>query len=69
MPRIFDNIDQKLLPALQETLNLVDHADFCQEALAILADKKLAKELLNRRKDAFGEMEKGTLIETGDLFR
>ncbi|MEW6187286.1 MAG: helicase-related protein [Thermodesulfobacteriota bacterium] len=28
MPRIFDNIDQKLLPALQETLNLADHADF-----------------------------------------
>ena len=29
MPRIFDNIDQQLLTALQETLNLTDHADFC----------------------------------------
>ncbi len=29
MPRIFDNIDQSLLPALQETLQLSDHADFC----------------------------------------
>jgi hypothetical protein len=29
MPRIFDNIDQSLLPALQETLGLADHADFC----------------------------------------
>ena len=29
MPRIFDNIDNKLLPALQETLNVADHADFC----------------------------------------
>ncbi len=29
MPRIFDNIDQQLLPALKETLNLSDHADFC----------------------------------------
>ena len=29
MPRIFDNIDQKLLPALQETLALADRADFC----------------------------------------
>jgi hypothetical protein len=56
MPRIFDNIDQKLLPTLQETL-------------AILADKKLAKELLKRRKAALVEMEKDELMETKDLFR
>lgn len=29
MPRIFDNIEQELLPALQETLKVADHADFC----------------------------------------
>ena len=29
MPRIFDNIDQRLLPALEETLRVADHADFC----------------------------------------
>jgi hypothetical protein len=29
MPRIFDNIDQSLLPALRETLDLADRADFC----------------------------------------
>jgi SNF2 family DNA or RNA helicase len=29
MPRIFDNIETGLLPALQETLELSDHADFC----------------------------------------
>lgn len=29
MPRIFDNIDQQLLPALQETLNVAERADFC----------------------------------------
>jgi superfamily II DNA or RNA helicase len=29
MPRIFDNIETSLLPALQETLELSDHADFC----------------------------------------
>jgi superfamily II DNA or RNA helicase len=29
MPRVFDNIEQQLLPVLQETLQLTDHADFC----------------------------------------
>jgi hypothetical protein len=29
MPRIFDNIDQPLLPALRQTLQLAERADFC----------------------------------------
>ncbi len=29
MPRIFDNIERPLLPALEETLDLSTHADFC----------------------------------------
>jgi len=29
MPRIFDNIETSLLPTLQETTELSDHADFC----------------------------------------
>jgi len=29
MPRIFDNIEKALLPALQETLNVAERADFC----------------------------------------
>ena len=29
MPRIFDNIETNLLPALQETLEVSNHADFC----------------------------------------
>ncbi len=29
MPRIFDNIQDRLLPALRATLELADHSDFC----------------------------------------
>ena len=29
MPRIFDNIEQDLLPALQQTLEIASRADFC----------------------------------------
>lgn len=29
MPRIFDNIEQELLPALRQTLEVADRADFC----------------------------------------
>ena len=29
MPRIFDNIDQKLLPSLQDSLETAKRADFC----------------------------------------
>jgi hypothetical protein len=29
MPRIFDNIERDLLPALRQTLESADRADFC----------------------------------------
>ena len=29
MPRIFDNIEQQLLPTLRETIEVADRADFC----------------------------------------
>lgn len=40
-----------------------------KETLAILADRKLAEELLGRRKDALIEMEKGELVSERDLFK
>ena len=29
MPRIFDNIEQQLLPTLRQTIEVADRADFC----------------------------------------
>ncbi len=69
MPRIFDNIELDLLPVLRKTLKSSNQVDISRETLEILLDKKLAKELLKRRKDAFVEMKKGVLMETKELFR
>jgi len=40
-----------------------------KETLAILADKKLSEELLERRKDVVIEMKKGELIGEEDILR
>jgi len=40
-----------------------------KETLAILADKKLSEELLERRKDVVIEMKKGELISEEDILR
>jgi hypothetical protein len=67
MPRIFDNIEFDLLPALRGTLELSDRSDFLRETFDILAGKKISKELLRRRKDAVTEKERGELIAVEDL--
>jgi hypothetical protein len=48
MPRIFDNIEQTLLPALQQTLEVANHADFCVD---------------NKKKATQKVFEQATLIE------
>ena len=45
MPRIFDNIEQKLLPALQQTMEVTDHADFCVGYFNLRGWKQLDRQI------------------------
>jgi hypothetical protein len=47
MPRIFDNIEQTLLPALQQTLEVADHADFCVDYFNLRGWKQIKSSVDN----------------------
>jgi hypothetical protein len=51
MPRIFDNIEQQLLPALQETIQSFNHSDKDKEfpkKLKIKVNKEFIAQVLGR---------------------
>ncbi|MEE8329196.1 MAG: hypothetical protein V3R54_04620 [Thermodesulfovibrionia bacterium] len=52
-----------------ELIRAIDElTDEEKENLALLADEKIAEEILKRRKDVLKEMKNGTLINEEDLF-
>jgi hypothetical protein len=63
MPRIFDNIEQTLLPALQQTLEVADRADFCVGYFNLRGWKQLRSSIDNLEAPVFSFADTGIMDE------
>jgi hypothetical protein len=59
MPRIFDNIETPLMPALQKTLQVARRADFCVGYFNLRGWQHLAPHMMKSGEERRGEERRG----------